>query len=99
MASETWAMTIRANGNGGSATVMDFIHPQDDDRLMLDMYGSERIEHTGSRTTYMYQLEAFRAAVREGRPFATTTVDSVATMELIDACYRAAGLSPRNAGS
>jgi hypothetical protein len=26
-------------------------------------------------------------------------VDSVATMELIDACYRAAGLSPRNAGS
>jgi predicted dehydrogenase len=99
MASETWEMAIRATGNGGSATVMDFIHPQDDDRLMLDMDGSERIEHTGSRTTYRYQLEAFRAAVREGRPFATTTVDSVATMELIDACYRAAGLSPRNAGS
>jgi hypothetical protein len=66
--------------------------------LILDMDGSERIDHTGSRTTYMYQLEVFRAAVPEGRPFPTTTADSMATMELIGACYRAGRTEPKERG-
>jgi predicted dehydrogenase len=46
-------------------------------------------------STYESQLVAFRDAVAFGAPFPTTTVDGVATMALIDACYAAAGLDPR----
>ena len=99
MASETWDMSIRATGSAGSATIVDFIHPQDDDRLLLHLDDSQQTEHTGSRSTYSYQLEAFVAAIRERRPFLTDTADSVATMELIDACYQAVGMTPRNAAS
>jgi len=95
MASQTWQMTIRAAGTSGSVTIADFIHPQDDDRLILVDKDGEHVEHLGKTTTYTYQLEAFTAAVREGRPFPTTTDDSVRTMQLIDATYEAAGLPPR----
>ncbi len=46
-------------------------------------------------STYEAQLVAFRDAVVFGAPFPTTAQDGVATMTLIDACYVAAGLSPR----
>jgi len=46
-------------------------------------------------STYEAQLVAFRDAVAFGAPFPTTALDGVATMTLIDACYTAAGLSPR----
>ncbi len=88
-------MSIAVTGSRGTAVFADFIHPQDDDRLTLVVDGAERVEALSRRSTYSYQLEAFVAAVREGRPFPTTTADSVATMELIDACYAEAGLLPR----
>ncbi len=88
-------MSITVTGARGTARFADFIHPQDDDRLVLVVDGRERVEHLDRRSTYSHQLEAFVAAVREGRPYPTTTADSVATMELIDACYSAAGLRPR----
>ena len=47
------------------------------------------------KPTYAYQLEAFRDAVVEGKPFLTTTAEAVKTMTLVDAIYRAAGMSPR----
>lgn len=92
-------MTIRITGDRGSATVLDVIHPQDDDRPILDVDGSERIVHTGSRTAYTYQLGAFRATIREGRPFSTNTEDSLSTTEWIDACSGSVGLNLRNAAS
>lgn len=46
-------------------------------------------------TTYQHQLVEFRDAVASRVPPFTSGPDSVATMELIDACYRAAGLRPR----
>ncbi len=46
-------------------------------------------------TTYQHQLVAFRDAVASNVHPPTSGADSVATMELIDACYRAAGLAPR----
>lgn len=92
-------MSITVTGTGGTAVFADFIHPQDDDRLILTVDGAEHVEALERRSTYTYQLEAFVAAVRDGRPFPTTTADSVATMELIDACYTSAGLLPRGAGT
>ncbi|MEM9729965.1 MAG: Gfo/Idh/MocA family oxidoreductase [Myxococcota bacterium] len=47
------------------------------------------------KPTYAYQLEAFRDAVTDGSAFVTTTADSVKTMKVIDAIYRAAQLPLR----
>lgn len=91
-------MSITVTGSRGSAVFADFVHPQDDDRLTLTIDGVEHREALDHRSTYTYQLEAFVAAIREGRPFPTTTADSVSTMELIDACYEQAGLLPRGTG-
>ncbi|MEN8237879.1 MAG: Gfo/Idh/MocA family oxidoreductase [Actinomycetota bacterium] len=46
-------------------------------------------------STYVSQLVAFRDAVAFGSPFPTTAEDGVRGMELIDACYEAAGLEKR----
>lgn len=92
-------MSITVTGSRGTAVFADFIHPQDDDRLTVTVDGVERVEALDHRSTYSHQLEAFVAAVREERPYPTTTADSVATMELIDACYTAAGLLPRGSRS
>ena len=53
------------------------------------------MERFPRRVTYAYQLEAFAAAVLRGEPVKTAPQDAVETMRLIDAIYRAAGLSPR----
>ncbi|SDR70703.1 Predicted dehydrogenase [Friedmanniella luteola] len=95
MAASAFTMTIAATGSRGSALFADFVHPHDDDRLLITVDGQDRVEHLDARSTYSYQLETFVAAIRDGRPFPTTTADTVATMELVDACYRTAGLLPR----
>jgi predicted dehydrogenase len=51
----------------------------------------------GRRSSYTYQLEAFAAHLRQGTPLPTDADDAVVNMQLIDDCYRAAGLSPRPA--
>jgi predicted dehydrogenase len=45
--------------------------------------------------TYFHQLVAFRDAIVDGAEFPTTADDGVRNMEIVDACYRAAGLDPR----
>ena len=57
--------------------------------------GSWTKETFPKKATYAYQLEAFRDAVVEGKPFITTTGEAVKTMKVVDAVYRAAGMSPR----
>ena len=52
-------------------------------------------ERFPKKPTYAYQLEAFRDAVVDGKPFITTTGEAVKTMKVIDAVYRAAGMQPR----
>ncbi|HJW58912.1 MAG TPA: gfo/Idh/MocA family oxidoreductase, partial [Actinomycetota bacterium] len=44
---------------------------------------------------YTYQLEALRAHLRDGAPLPIDADDALANMELIDACYHAAGFQPR----
>lgn len=57
--------------------------------------GSWTKETFPKKATYAYQLEAFRDAVVHGKPFITTTGEAVKTMKVVDAIYRAAGMSPR----
>ena len=53
------------------------------------------MEHLGTRASYTYQLEAFAAHVEQGAPLPFGPADAVANMTLVDAAYRAAGMSPR----
>lgn len=95
MAADAFLMRHRVVGTRGEATIPDFIHPHEDDRLLVDSEKGSRTEHLGTRSSYTYQLDAFTAAVRDGAPVATDADDAVATMELIDDSYRAAGLPLR----
>jgi predicted dehydrogenase len=95
MAYDELEMSIRIVGSLGEATAPNFVLPQRDDRVVVRTADGERTERLGTRSSYTYQLEAFAARVREGTPLPLDADDAVATMELIDASYRAAGFEPR----
>ena len=97
MNAESEVMSHRVIGTAGEALIPDFIHPHEDDRLIVTTVEGTRTEHLGTRSSYTYQLEAFTRAVRTGRPPVTGADDAVATMSLIDDSYRAAGLPLRPA--
>ncbi len=88
-------------GERGSLKVMNLTSPQYYHRLVVratdPATGAERRrrERVQGEATYVYQLRAFVAAVREGAPFPTNPADAVANMRVVDASYRAAGLEPR----
>jgi len=95
MAGDRWQMTLRISGTQGEATAMNFVQPHLDDRVVIQTPDGTRTEHMGTRSSYVYQLEAFIVAIREGGPVRTGPDDAVATMHLIDLCYEASGLQPR----
>jgi predicted dehydrogenase len=86
-------------GTDGRMLVTNPLAPQFGSRLVVETDAGGRTVETeievDRSTTYEHQLAAFRDAVATGVAPPTSGADSVATMELIDACYRAAGLSPR----
>jgi predicted dehydrogenase len=90
-----WNFAMTATGTAGRLELPNFIRVHDDGRLIITTGEGRRVEHLGTTPSYAYQLEAFAGAVREGRPFPTTTADAVANMDLIDDCYRSVGLVPR----
>ena len=96
MAHPRFEMTLRVEGSGGDATVMDFVQPHKDDRVVVRTAGGTETEHLGLRSSYTYQLEALVEALRGGAPLPTGPDDAVATAELIDRCYRRADLPLRN---
>jgi predicted dehydrogenase len=99
MAADEVRMSARLVGDRGEVAAANFAVPHRDDRVRVTAGGTEREERLGLRPSYAYQLEAFTAAVRDGVPVPTDADDAVATAELIDDCYRAAGfgLRPRSA--
>jgi predicted dehydrogenase len=88
-------MPCRIVGDRGEATAANFALPTMDDRITITTQGGQRVERLGTRPTYTYQLEALRAHLRDGAPLPIDGDDALATMELIDGCYRAAGFQPR----
>ena len=91
-----WDLSITATGDTGEAKILNFIKVSSDDRLIIRRAdGTERIEHLGTRSSYHYQLDALTAAVRHGTPVLTDAADGVVNLQLIDDCYRKAGLAPR----
>jgi predicted dehydrogenase len=98
MAADHLQMSARIVGDEGELRAFNFVLPHRDDRVLVTVDGVERLEELGRRPSYAYQLEAFTRAVRTGTPPPTGADDAVATAELIDACYQAAGfeLRPRS---
>lgn len=87
----TWSVT----GTEGVATSPAFAVPHMDNRLMVTVDGRTSEEVLGDQTSYTYQLARLAGALQGGQPFPAGIDGSVANAELIDECYRRAGLSPR----
>jgi predicted dehydrogenase len=87
----TWTVT----GTGGVATSPAFAVPHLDNRLVVTRDGRTTQEVLGDQTSYTYQLARLAAALQGGPPFPAGIDGSVANAELIDECYRRAGLVPR----
>jgi predicted dehydrogenase len=87
--------SYRLIGADGQAYAPEFPRPHLDDTIEVTTPAGSRVEELGRRSSYTYQLEALATHLRAGGPVLTDADDAVATMELIDATYRAAGLEPR----
>ncbi len=93
--SDVLRMSARVIGERGELRVINPYAPQFFHRLSVRTGDQRRVEHFSRRPSYAYQLDAFVAAVRDGTPVLTPPEDSIATMSVIDAIYRAAGLPLR----
>src|SRR5918912_199724 len=92
MAHPRFEMTLRVEGTHGDVVIQDFVQPHKDDRVLVRTRSGTSTEHLGTRSSYIYQLEALITALRGGAPMPIDTDDAVATARLIDSCYRAAEL-------
>lgn len=100
MTASLWSRTLlrieaRITAERGSLTALNPVAPQLLHRLTVCVDGARRRESFPKTATYQHQLQAFAAAVQEGRPIPTGPQDAIANMRVIDAMYRAAGLQPR----
>ena len=95
MVHPTRDMSLRIVGSQGEVTAPGFVEPNRDDRVLVRTAAGTSVQHMGTRSSYTFQLEALMAALRQGSPVPTGPNDAVATMTLIDRCYRLAGLPPR----
>ncbi len=82
-------------GTHGRLHVLNPIAPHRGHLVTVDVGDNSHTEVVEGLTTYHHQLAAFRDAVLNGGPRLTGGQDSIATMELIDAAYRAAGFPLR----
>jgi len=99
MAAEQVEFSCRIIGTRGEAFAPNFVLPHQDDKVMIKTREDTWVEHLGRKTSYTYQLEAFAGHLRNGAALPINADDAVATMELIDDCYRAAGMQPRPSSS
>ncbi|MFG1624794.1 Gfo/Idh/MocA family protein [Kribbella sp. NPDC049227] len=95
MAAETLDFSCKIVGSRGEAFAPSFVLPHLDDRVIVTTKEDHWVEQLGRKSSYAYQLEAFTARIRNGAPLPIDADDAVATMTLIDECYRTAGLEPR----
>lgn len=88
--------SLRVIGDRGTMLAMNPLAPQNGGSVItVDVDGEVTTHEADTSATYYHQLVAFREAIVNGAPFPTTAADGVRNMEIIDACYRAAGLQPR----
>jgi len=95
LSSKLFRLSGRVHGSEGSLSLFNPLGPQFYNRMKVTHGRSSRVEHFERTPTYTFQMEAFRDAVMSGTAFPTTPRDSINTMAVIDAMYRASGLPVR----
>jgi predicted dehydrogenase len=95
LSSKLLRLHARVIGSEGKMSLFNPLGPHAVNRTTVIVGGKRRVEHAERTHTYTFQMRAFRDAVGSGQPFPTTARDAVANMEVVDALYRAAGMSPR----
>ena len=89
---------LRVTGEQGTMLATNPLAPQNGGALLTVETGTGiETREVDRSATYFHQLVAFRDAIVDGADFPTTADDGVRNMEVVDACYRAAGLEPRPA--
>ena len=87
----SWSVT----GTRSAVTSPAFAVPHTDNRIMVTRDDRTSEEVIGDQTFYSYQLTRLASVPQGGPPFPAGIDASVASAELIDECYRRAGLSLR----
>lgn len=91
----TRRILLHVEGSHGSVTFTNPVHPHRGHEIIVQRYGQTTTETVPGEVTYDHQL-AHVIDVLAGRAKPLTGgADAVANMQVIDAIYRAAGLSPR----
>jgi predicted dehydrogenase len=86
----------RVIGTEATMDVSNFVIPQLWHRLKIKSGTGVRKERVAKLpSSYSAQLRVFADAVLHGHSYPTNVDDAIANMRVIDACYAAAGLSPR----
>jgi predicted dehydrogenase len=93
--SDLMRASVKVVGDRGELRVLSPAAPHMFHRLSVRSADGKRVERFPRRSSYAYQLDAFAAAVQRGEPVMTTPEDAIENMTVIDAMYRAAGLSLR----
>jgi predicted dehydrogenase len=93
--SDLFRASAKVVGDQGQLRWLSPAAPHVFPRLSIRSASGKRVERFPRRATYEYQLEAFAAAVLRGEPVKTTPQDAIENHSVIDAIYRAAGLSLR----
>jgi predicted dehydrogenase len=89
------AMELVAEGERGHLRAVNPLAPQLGNLLEIETAGGREAGAVKGDPTYLCQLRAFVAAVRDGTPVPTDAADAVRNMRAIDAVYSAAGLRLR----
>lgn len=95
MAGPDVVMELTAVGTTGRVTAANFVLPHTDDRVHITTESGSRTERLGTRPSYDYQLDVVAQAISGEIAPPLDIDDAVATMDLIDATYIAAGFAPR----
>ncbi len=85
-----FAAWLKVEGDIGSLTVMNPLAPQSGHSLILTIAGTVTEESYTKKSTYAFQLEAFRDAVVGNGAVPTRGKDSLATMILLENIQRCA---------
>ncbi len=87
--------SVRIVGEDGELDARNPFLPQLGHSITVRARDGETTVTLDKTATYVFQARAFADVVRNGAPIRTTGADGVATMRVVDAVYRAAGMSPR----
>ena len=91
----TPAATLTVIGTDATLRVRNPIAPQFGHELVVERGSNTRRENLGTSSSFVHQLEAFVAAVLDGKSLLTGPSEALRNMRAIDAIYSAAGLQPR----